>query len=104
MLLDGLTAGNHDAGLHRIETRSGSASRSLFGREVDVYSGHHQAVRRLGRRLRIAAVSPDGVVESIEHSGRRFALGIQWHPESEHDPAGACVAEGLVAAATRRVA
>lgn len=104
VVLDGATTGGHETGLHRIETSSGSATRSLFGRGVDVYSEHHQAVRRVGRKLRVAAVSPDGVIESIEHSGRGFALGMQWHPESERDPAGASVAEGLVAAATRRAA
>ena len=27
------------------------------------------------------AWSEDGVIEGIEATGRRFALGVQWHPE-----------------------
>ena len=38
---------------------------------------------------RRSARSPDGVVEGIEaRDRRRFALGVQWHPESfwDHPP------------------
>jgi len=42
-----------------------------------------EAIRRLGRGLRATATSPDGMVESIERTDRRFALGLQWHPERD---------------------
>ena len=29
----------------------------------------------------VDAVAPDGVIEGIEHSGRKFCIGVQWHPE-----------------------
>jgi putative glutamine amidotransferase len=103
VVLDGVAAGSHDIGLHRIETPSGSSARSLLGRSAEVHSEHHQAVRRIGRQLRIAGVSPDGVVESVEHEGR-FALGLQWHPEATPDAAGGRIAEALVAAAMREAA
>lgn len=45
-------------------------------------SHHHQAVDRLGEGFEITGRSPeDGVPEAIEAPGRRFALGVQWHPE-----------------------
>ncbi|HEX9452950.1 MAG TPA: gamma-glutamyl-gamma-aminobutyrate hydrolase family protein, partial [Candidatus Binatia bacterium] len=42
---------------------------------------HHQAVRRLGRGLVATAVAPDGIIEAIESTRHRFAIGVQWHPE-----------------------
>jgi putative glutamine amidotransferase len=50
-------------------------------------SRHHQAVVPDGAQPgRVAAVSPaDGVIEAIEIPGRRWALGVQWHPEYRHD-------------------
>jgi putative glutamine amidotransferase len=50
-------------------------------------SRHHQAVR-VDETLtaRIAAVSPDdGLIEAIEVPGRRWAIGVQWHPEYARD-------------------
>jgi gamma-glutamyl-gamma-aminobutyrate hydrolase PuuD len=46
-----------------------------------VVSDHHQAVRRLGRGLKVTATAPDGLPEAIEVPGHRLALGLQWHPE-----------------------
>lgn len=52
------------------------------GRQMEVNSGHHQAVRTPGCGLRIVARSPDGVIEAIEDpDAGRFFLGVQWHPE-----------------------
>ena len=50
-------------------------------------SRHHQAVRvDATLTARICAVSPeDGVVEAIEVPGRRWAIGVQWHPEHARD-------------------
>jgi putative glutamine amidotransferase len=48
----------------------------------DVNSRHHQAVKDLGEGLVMSASAPDGVVEAVEDPGRRFCLGVQWHPEN----------------------
>lgn len=45
-----------------------------------VKSYHHQAVRDAGR-MRVVARAHDGVIEAIDDPGRRFWLGVQWHPE-----------------------
>jgi len=71
---------------------------------VDVVSEHHQAVRRLGRNLQLSAVSSDGVIESIEHRSRRFALGVQWHPEAATHGEGARLAEAFIDAAQQQAA
>jgi len=50
-------------------------------------SRHHQAVREdESLTARIAARSPvDGLVEAIELPDRRWAIGVQWHPEHQRD-------------------
>jgi len=47
-----------------------------------VISGHHQAVDKLGKGLKVTATSIDGkVVEALEHQGYPNLLGIQFHPD-----------------------
>ncbi|MBI1820825.1 MAG: gamma-glutamyl-gamma-aminobutyrate hydrolase family protein [Nitrospirae bacterium] len=48
---------------------------------ITVNSSHHQAIKKPGRSLKINALSPDGIVEGIEHVSHPFAIGVQWHPE-----------------------
>lgn len=49
---------------------------------MEVNTTHHQAVKRLGKGLIIDALADDGVIEGIESTRHRFALGVQWHPEA----------------------
>jgi putative glutamine amidotransferase len=54
------------------------------GGEIRVNSAHHQAVRQIGAGLRVSALAPDGVIESLETTDPHwFCIGVQWHPESE---------------------
>ena len=47
-----------------------------------VNSLHHQAVKRLGRGLRVTAHSEDGLVEAVESAeDYPFLMAVQWHPE-----------------------
>ena len=48
---------------------------------VDVNSMHHQALRDIGHDLVVSARAHDGLVEAVEHPGRRFVVGLQCHPE-----------------------
>jgi putative glutamine amidotransferase len=67
---------------HAIRVERESRLHGVLGAEsMPVNSRHHQAVADAGR-ARVAARSADGVVEAVELSGARFALGVQWHPES----------------------
>ncbi len=42
---------------------------------------HHQAVKAPAEGLTVAARAKDGVVEALEHPGKRYVIGVQWHPE-----------------------
>jgi putative glutamine amidotransferase len=55
---------------------------AVIGEEmIQTNSSHHQVVDRLGQGLKAVAFAPDGVIEAIEHTGREFVIGVQWHPE-----------------------
>lgn len=101
---DGATTVEHGTGAHPVRTHAGAAMRTLLGRSAHVESEHHQAIRRLGRRVKATATSPDGVIESIERTDRRFALGLQWHPERDPGRSGDNIAAALVQAALDRAA
>jgi putative glutamine amidotransferase len=71
---------------HRIKIKKGSRLFSIIGeQELEVNSGHHQAVRDVGSNLSIAATCTDGVIEAIESPAEQFIVGIQWHPEKSAD-------------------
>jgi len=66
---------------HRVTVEAGSAlSGALGATALDVNSQHHQAVDRLGDRLRPAGWTDDGTIEAVESSDGRL-LAVQWHPE-----------------------
>lgn len=67
----------HDV-LVESDTRLG---RILGAAELNVNSSHHQAIRDVGRGLRVTAHAPDGVIEGLEDPKHPFYVGVQWHPE-----------------------
>lgn len=69
---------------HDVELASGSMLASLIGgtRATRVNSLHAQAIDRLAPGLSVEARAPDGTIEAVRVTGaRRFAIGVQWHPE-----------------------
>ena len=69
-----------------VTTEEGSIARTLLGERAEVLCSHHQAIGVLGRDLTVTARSDDGVIEAVELAGRRFVVGVQWHPEESGDP------------------
>jgi putative glutamine amidotransferase len=60
------------------------------GRRGEVNSSHHQAIRTLGKSLRVTAHADDGTVEGVEWTGdANWVVGVQWHPERMHNDAAA---------------
>ncbi len=70
---------------HPISIEPDSQLARIIGSETTrVNSLHQQAVSRVGPSHRVVATSPDGIIEAIETSivdGRRWEIGVQWHPE-----------------------
>lgn len=67
---------------HSIHFNKESRLYTLIGDEVtQVNSFHHQAVGMVPRPLIKSAYAKDGIIEAIESTTHRFAIGVQWHPE-----------------------
>lgn len=63
-----------------------------------VHSKHKQAIIATGA-MQTIATSDDGVIEAAAHPGRRFYVGVQWHPErTENDALGQAIFDQFIAA------
>ena len=75
---------------HHVELTAGSKLAKLYGQStIKVNSRHHQAVKAVGKGLKVTAVAPDGVIEGMESTDTDLFLGVQWHPENmwqQEDP------------------
>lgn len=88
------TAGAHWESTHRVE---GTGAGWAFG-AGEVHSKHRQAIAEAGS-LEVLARAHDGVIEAIGDPGRRFYLGVQWHPErTESGGLGQALFDALVGA------
>jgi putative glutamine amidotransferase len=92
--------GTFDGADHDVDLVEGTlAARAAGETHHATKSHHHQGVDRLGEGLRISGCSAmDRLPEAIEIPGRRFVLGVQWHPEADET---SHVVGALVAEATR---
>jgi putative glutamine amidotransferase len=91
----------HEPG-HAVAITPGTRlSRIVGAGSMQVNSSHHQAVRYPGAAAVVNATAPDGVIEGIESTRHRFALGVQWHPEFLIDPGDARIFAALIAACRR---
>lgn len=68
---------------HDVLIEEGSLLSRACGGEAcyAVNSAHHCCVERLGQGLVLSACADDGIPEAIELPGKKFVLGVQWHPE-----------------------
>lgn len=75
-------AATEEAPQHPVRLEAETLLRRVLGAEtVVVNSFHHQAVGKLAPGFRVAARSPEGIVEAIEREDHPFYIGVQWHPE-----------------------
>ena len=90
--------------VHPIRIEPGSRLAQLAGgAKADVNSSHHQAIKTLGRDLKITARAADGVIEAVERIGDgNWIMGVQWHPEKmAGDPLAEALFSELVAVARK---
>ncbi len=72
-------------GDHDVAVAPRSRLGATLGERAPVKSHHHQGIGRLGSGLVEVAWADDGTIEGVEDPGRRFALGVLWHPEQGED-------------------
>lgn len=66
---------------HKVNiVRDSPLFRILNADVTDVNSFHRQSVKATGS-LKPAATGEDGEIEAVYMPGKRFHLGVQWHPE-----------------------
>ena len=70
---------------HAVRIEDDSKLGAVLGDRAPVKSSHHQGLGRVGEGLREVAWADDGTIEGVEDPGRRFALGVLWHPEAGED-------------------
>jgi putative glutamine amidotransferase len=90
---------------HEVSLAEGSLAAWATGERLHRgLSRHHQSVATIGEGLVVTGHSTfDQLPEAIEAPGRRFVLGVQWHPEAdEHSRViGALVAQARIYAGIR---
>ncbi len=93
--------GSFEGSDHEVNLVEGSLAQEAAGQPVHTTkSHHHQGVDCLGAGLVVSGTSvfEDELAEAIELPGKRFVLGVQWHPEADSE---STVIAALVAAAAR---
>lgn len=84
---------------HAVAVTGGTRLHAIVGcAELPVNSAHHQAAGSVGPGVVVSARASDGVVEAIEDTGRRFCLGVQWHPEYRISPGDDALFAALIEA------
>lgn len=77
--------GSFDGADHDVRLAAGSLAARAAGEELHATkSHHHQGVGEIGAGLEVTGrATLDDLPEAIERADRRFALGVQWHPEAD---------------------
>ncbi len=88
---------------HPVNVLSGTRLAEILAEpRLDVWSNHHQAVKRTGRGIRVAARSDDGVIEATEFTSDRWGVFVQWHPSKMEEPHRRKIFGALVEASRRK--
>jgi putative glutamine amidotransferase len=72
---------------HAVRLQDDSLAARAAGQALHpVKSHHHQAVGEVAQPFRITGwADDDELPEAMEADGRRYALGVQWHPEADEE-------------------
>src|SRR5581483_11760080 len=79
------TPGSFEGSDHDVRLTAGSLAARAAAEEIhSTKSHHHQGVAIVGAGLEVTGISTlDDLPEAVEAPGRRFVLGVQWHPEAD---------------------
>jgi len=80
--VDHLNAKPAEQTAHAVYIESGTRLHTITGQsEIAVNTAHNEALKDIPNGITVTARAPDGIIEAIELPDRRFAIGVQWHPE-----------------------
>ncbi len=67
---------------HLVFLKSPSKLKEIIGKdEITTNSHHKEGLMTLGDNTIASAHAKDGTIEAIELTDKKFAIGVQWHPE-----------------------
>lgn len=67
---------------HKVEIVKGTRLHNILGQsEIITNSHHNEAILQITDAIIINAYANDGTIEGIEIKGKKYAIGVQWHPE-----------------------
>ena len=77
--------GNHkkvkEKYVHSVIVEDNTMLKRLVGdNKIQVNSNHQYYVSKTNRFI-VSATAEDGIIEAIELPGKKFVMGVQWHPE-----------------------
>lgn len=78
----------YEHNIHNIKIVEDSGLSKLYNglKKAKVNSIHHQALKDLGKNLKVEAYSEDdNLIEAIRYQGKEYLVGLQWHPEFQDD-------------------
>jgi putative glutamine amidotransferase len=77
--------GTFDGADHDVRLQDGSLAARAAGETMHATkSHHHQGIDRIGEGFEVTGwAAIDDLPEAFERPDRRFALGVQWHPEAD---------------------
>ncbi len=79
---DGSIAHDDPSTRHGLRVTPGTKLHDFTGLDyLMVNSFHREALVEISEQVIVSGYSDDGLVEAIERPDRRFAMGVQWHPE-----------------------
>jgi len=71
--------------VHSVKLDKNSKLYKIIGEEEFYVNSRHKYKVTTVDSFSIVGYSNDGVIEAIEHKGKKFAIGVQWHPENLMD-------------------
>jgi putative glutamine amidotransferase len=79
---DGSIAHDDRSTRHGLKVTPGTKLHAITGLDhLQVNSFHREALVEISNQVIVSGYSDDGLIEAIERPDRRFAMGVQWHPE-----------------------
>ena len=66
---------------HRVKIKKDSILYNIVGSENFLVNSRHRCSITKTNKFDIVGYSDDGIIDAIERKDKRFAIGVQWHPE-----------------------